>query len=370
MTKKAIAEAVVHAVEDTGGLMGLFDDTPTAKEEKKPETSATFTGEQDKTLMEMKDSNKTWAEIATKLDKDADECKARFKLIKPADWKPTEKGGNQKKEQNKKGDKGKDQGKKSQKESEKKEESTNTKGNDNRGILLTFPVSNNLAGNGNNESTDNNGTTGNGGSNNMGGHNMWGSWETAPENAGENADTGKGEESWGKDQWGDADGGEQTWKGDGGGDDAWATVDGAADSGNTGSGAKEGANAWDTTETWGQTPTGGDSSSKPGSKAPSKSGSKAPSKKSTTKPQPAVASTPTPTTEPLMYEITPDDTFSADDLRAIARILQQDAKMVWNRVSWRFRDKTGRNVDPDVFEEKITGRIEGKGREERSQSGG
>jgi hypothetical protein len=61
-----------------------------------------------------------------------------------------------------------------------------------------------------------------------------------------------------------------------------------------------------------------------------------------------------------MYEITPDAIFSADDLRTIARILQQDAKMVWDRVSWRFMDKTGRHVEPDVFEEKITGRGEGR----------
>jgi hypothetical protein len=32
---------------------------------------------------------------------------------------------------------------------------------------------------------------------------------------------------------------------------------------------------------------------------------------------------------------------------------------VWNRVSWRFRDKTGRTVAPEVFERKINGRVEG-----------
>ncbi|KAL6710326.1 hypothetical protein ACN47E_009272 [Coniothyrium glycines] len=60
-------------------------------------------------------------------------------------------------------------------------------------------------------------------------------------------------------------------------------------------------------------------------------------------------------------ELRPDDTFSVDDLRLLARILQQDAAMVWKRVSWRFRDKTGRIIDPDVFEKKITGKVEGKG---------
>ncbi|KAF7680853.1 hypothetical protein GT037_002504 [Alternaria burnsii] len=66
------------------------------------------------------------------------------------------------------------------------------------------------------------------------------------------------------------------------------------------------------------------------------------------------------TTRPLELEVKPDDTFSADDLRLVARILQQDCSMVWNRVSWRFRDKTGRTLHPDEFEKKITGRLEGK----------
>jgi hypothetical protein len=69
------------------------------------------------------------------------------------------------------------------------------------------------------------------------------------------------------------------------------------------------------------------------------------------------------TGRPLALEVKPDDTFSADDLRLVARILQQDCSMVWNRVSWRFRDKTGRTLHPDEFEKKITGRLEGKGSE-------
>jgi hypothetical protein len=31
-------------------------------------------------------------------------------------------------------------------------------------------------------------------------------------------------------------------------------------------------------------------------------------------------------------------------------------------VSWRFKDKTGRNLHPDVFEKKITGRLDKDGR--------
>ena len=116
--------------------MGLFDDTPAVKDEPKPETSAAFTDEQDKTLMEMKTSNNTWAEIATKLGKDTDECKTRFKVIKPAGWKPDEKGGNQKKEQNKGGNKGKGQGKQSGVK-EKKDGKASTNGNGNTGSYIT-----------------------------------------------------------------------------------------------------------------------------------------------------------------------------------------------------------------------------------------
>lgn len=58
------------------------------------------------------------------------------------------------------------------------------------------------------------------------------------------------------------------------------------------------------------------------------------------------------------YKVSPDDTFSQDELKLIARILQQDCSMVWERVSWRFKDKTGRALHPHVFEKKITGRLE------------
>ncbi|KAH6613847.1 hypothetical protein C7974DRAFT_443732 [Boeremia exigua] len=71
---------------------------------------------------------------------------------------------------------------------------------------------------------------------------------------------------------------------------------------------------------------------------------------------------PSKSAPPTSYELTPDQTFSAADLRLIARILQQDCQLVWDRVSWRFRDKTGRNLLPSVFEEKITGRVVGEDR--------
>jgi hypothetical protein len=65
---------------------------------------------------------------------------------------------------------------------------------------------------------------------------------------------------------------------------------------------------------------------------------------------------------PAEYKVAPDGTFSQDELKLIARILQQDCSMVWERVSWRFKDKTGRNLHPDVFEKKITGRLDKDGR--------
>ena len=63
------------------------------------------------------------------------------------------------------------------------------------------------------------------------------------------------------------------------------------------------------------------------------------------------------------YKVSPDDTFSQNELKLIARILQQDCSMVWERVSWRFKDKTGRALHPHVFEKKITGRV-GKDRKD------
>jgi hypothetical protein len=141
-SKQAVADAVVQVVEETGGLLGmdLSDDTPAKEEEKKLEVSATFTAEQDKTLMDMKTSNNTWAEIEAKLGKGADDCKERFKLIKPAGWVPADKGGNQKKQQKKGDNKGKTQKNQPQK-AEKKDESNNAHASGNTHVPLTFPQS-------------------------------------------------------------------------------------------------------------------------------------------------------------------------------------------------------------------------------------
>jgi len=62
------------------------------------------------------------------------------------------------------------------------------------------------------------------------------------------------------------------------------------------------------------------------------------------------------------YIVSPDDDFSGKDLRIAARILKQDESQVWERLSWRFRDKTGRNLHPDIFEKKFTGKVAKKER--------
>jgi hypothetical protein len=113
--------------------------------------------------------------------------------------------------------------------------------------------------------------------------------------------------------------------------DAWGpgATDGANDTNNN-------TTSWDTN---------------PAPPAGGKPASNAPSTKSTSKHR-----------APLELEVKPDETFSADDLRLVARILQEDYRMVWNRVSWRFRDKTGRTVGAEVFKKKITGKVEGKER--------
>ncbi|KAH7088703.1 hypothetical protein FB567DRAFT_316683 [Paraphoma chrysanthemicola] len=119
-------------------------------------------------------------------------------------------------------------------------------------------------------------------------------------------------------------------------------------------------NAWGGGDTWGTAPAPAKTASKAGSKAHSHHSA---SHKSSHR-HSSQNNTPTP----VELEVKPDDVFSADDLRMVARILQQDYQMVWNRVSWRFKDKTGRTIAPAVFEKKITGRVEGKdGKEEKRE---
>jgi hypothetical protein len=173
--------------------------------------------------------------------------------------------------------------------------------------------------------------------NTSGGGNESGDWRGQSGDAG--ADTGNAAWNNGDQQPSSNAGGEPAWKNT----DGDGTNDAAGDQWNSDPAQNNGAgnNAWETPA------------------APAVNSTKAPSiraasHKSTHHRSERMAA-------PLEIEVRPDETFSADDLKTVARILQQDYQMVWNRVSWRFRDKTGRNVAPEVFEKKITGRVEGEG---------
>ncbi|KAF1936239.1 hypothetical protein EJ02DRAFT_438669 [Clathrospora elynae] len=372
-------------------------------EEKKDDNDASsgWTKQQDEKMMQMKtdDAKVTWAKVAEEVGKPQDECKEHFKTIKPKDWRPNlaQKGGGSggggdggKKGKNK--GKGQSQGgnnKGSKKEEKKEDASGGAEGN----------------------AWD----TQAGGDEVLGGGDIFGTADDDKKDSGNNgAGTGANNVSWsnpggpditgGNAGWGDSGGraavnhtGGGGWdktgagKSTGGGDTTWANADtsgggrgtgndvgvgrGWDDTVNTGGGGGVDAVVWGTTNN--QTnKTGGDSADAWDTPAPAKSASKAESKSQSNKPPSQSRShhpshnTPLSTTaRPLELEIKPDETFSADDLRLVARILQQDCSMVWERVSWRFRDKTGRKVPAEVFEKKITGYVEGKGSERGSRRG-
>ncbi|KAI1664822.1 Myb-DNA-bind-6 multi-domain protein [Pyrenophora tritici-repentis] len=331
--------------------------------EKKADESQSWTKEQDEKLIQLKTQNAVmkWTKIAEEVGKPHGECARRFKEIKPVDWKPdiAKKGGAAGGGDGGGGKKGK-KGK---------------KGNDNRAVENEIEAPADIG-----VGDDSFGMLGLGIDDDVNKGNSdkkedsWGKqasvhasgvasgWEKPGETTGWD-DTGDNNAGWGGPTA--ATGGADT-----SGEIAW-------DSGNTWGGndqAGAGADNAVTSNTWNNP--GGDgvadqwsAPTKPASaprsnKAPSKA-PKAPSqsrsqgKDEVKPPEPAE---PAPA-RPVTIELRPDDTFSADDLRQIARILQQDCAMVWNRVSWRFKDKTGRTLHPDVFEKKITGQVEGKGSE-------
>ncbi|KAF9694499.1 hypothetical protein EKO04_007653 [Ascochyta lentis] len=406
------------AEDDVCGFLGgaMFDEAPAATANDKTaqnDTSAnnSWTAEQDKKLMNMKNENKSWTEIVEDIGKDQKQCKDRFNKIKPTGWRPeNSKGGGKQKQGKQRGEKGQ---KDATKKEDKKQAETSGGGWDN-------PFEN--SGNTNNATADGGFKDGSGGD--PWNDNDNGGWDLA----GDDKKEGNGESGgmdWGMggvsgdnkndegfnptgDDWGAPGGGSGNNKNDEGfnpmGDGWGAPGEGSGDNGV--------ANGWDTTAaagadagtSWGDTKnnespganapgdrnngfTNSNSNSggkapgnwdtgftnlndnsawhaPPAPKGPSNKGSKPPSKKAASHAGFKQRSTREPEkparTAPTEYELTPDSTFSANDLRLVARILQQDCQMVWNRVSWRFRDKTGRNLDPDVFEKKITGRVEGK----------
>ncbi|KAF2855897.1 hypothetical protein T440DRAFT_385452 [Plenodomus tracheiphilus IPT5] len=386
-SKKAATE---KAASEAGGMFGLFDapdnDTKSdKKDQSKDDNASDWTQQQDERLMKLKTENPnlSWSEIAVEVGKSADQCKGRFKNIKPKDWKPdtAKKGGkngkggkNKGNNQNNNGQKGgNNQNKNGQKGSERNgRRQKETEGNDSGDVF--GGAAGDLWGSGN----DNfGGNTGGDAGNNLSGNDA--AWN-ADNNT--SADTG--------DLWGNKSNNGSA-AGTNSGPAGWETFGATGNDANGRGGALD--NTWDATPaadgvaagaTWGGTPAqdtnndnnfGADNSWN--TKIPAKAASKAPSKaatvKATSQNQRNQQSQPQHTSHnntaqnvivaPLELEVKPDDTFSADDLRLVARILQQDCSMVWNRVSWRFRDKTGRALHPDVFEQKITGHVEGKSSE-------
>jgi hypothetical protein len=65
------------------------------------------------------------------------------------------------------------------------------------------------------------------------------------------------------------------------------------------------------------------------------------------------------------HDIYPDVNFSQQDILIIAKLLKEDHQLLWNRIASRFRDKTGRNLHPWTFEEKVTGKSRRKEDSER-----
>lgn len=359
--KKAATE---QPGSDTGGgLMDLFAGAGNDKKSEKndqgkgAETNG-WSPQQDAKLMELKTENASlaWDAIAVEVGKSADQCKGRFKNIKPKDWKPNvaKKGGGRgktKRDDNQNNAGSKD-GQKNGKQNDAKKNNADT----------------GWGGDGGNNSGS--------GNDNTGGNTTWNTGNT-----GGQVDTG-----WDNLNSFGNDAGAATGKQDNSGTAA------ASNTGPPGCDTTEGNTAgagWDTlathtaaTDAWPTTT--GENNNNFGcggnwnNPSPAKSASKAPSKASKVKssshhhqksPQTPLKHTSPKNanqnliTAPLELEVSPDNTFSADDLRLVARILQQDCSMVWDRVSWRFRDKTGRTLHPDLFERKITGHVEGKGSE-------
>ncbi|KAF2261371.1 hypothetical protein CC78DRAFT_583809 [Lojkania enalia] len=89
-TKKDMAVPSIQGGSDNGyGIGGLWGKLQAEKERQDAEE--TWTTANDARLLEMKNDNLTWKDIAEELGRAQYECKERFKIIKPADWKPTSK---------------------------------------------------------------------------------------------------------------------------------------------------------------------------------------------------------------------------------------------------------------------------------------
>lgn len=350
-----------------------------------------FTTEQDEFIVKRRTENvgEPWINVANDLpgdQKSADQCKERFKAIKPKDWKPNNsKGGN-------KGEgkqKGKNKGEKGNKKQEGKNENSgeaggawNTPGNDkneNCGNEWNNTGENDTWNKGGDDGVNNDPWHNGGGWDNTGADNNTGeavqdNWNTNP------GDNNTGEADG--DKW-NANGDDNAGAGNTGGDE-WCG--GGGDWGNTGDGnnANCADNSWPNNKNSDSkfqksfSKGGGSHQTKPDKNGgwennnPSeahndnaddwnnKNGDRwvnsgggnenviENSRKGGTNRASSVIMNYT--------DIYPDNTFSMDDLARISRIMKRDYEQVWFRLSCAFRDKTGRHIPPHVFQEKLMGR--------------
>ncbi|EUC41849.1 hypothetical protein COCMIDRAFT_57232, partial [Bipolaris oryzae ATCC 44560] len=322
---------------------------PEQGEAKKPDDANIWTKEEDEQLLQMKTENASWKTIQDKFGKTRKQCTERWNIVKPADWKSenannnTGKGNASQKDtkcDEQKQNQGTKDGKKDGNKEEGKKDAEVPDDPCNVTLGATF------------------GETSDDKQSEAEKANNAGTWDTDdPTNIGNTGDAKDG-----NDTWTNMDGAGDNKDGDP--DDPWGPVTWVTTNEETNPVSPPGgdtinqetiaANAWGTTVlNLQQPPTPAKPASVPRStKAPSEARSR---RSSSSKSKPSAA-------RPAEIELEPDDTFSADDLRLIARILQQDCSMVWSRLSWRFRDKTGRMLHPEVFERKITGTVEGKGK--------
>ncbi|KAH7398557.1 hypothetical protein BKA66DRAFT_437604 [Pyrenochaeta sp. MPI-SDFR-AT-0127] len=382
-----------------------------------------WTEEQDKRLMEIKtdEPSTPWNKIAEEVGKPQDQCKERFKQIKPGDWKPNvakRSGGKKGKDKQENQNNQNDSNTKAKKDEPTNGDPADQWGGDTWGD--TFETYNNNQTDWKNNKTNTGGADGGPGPTDT-------TWNNIPNNG----DT----DLWGKDEWANNDNNNAwnqptvgsnrhgTSKAGGGGvatgeTDAWNNVgdewnyartenrsanNGGRSGPTRGTGACNDTNGFQNSagerDEWannggGRDTKGGwdanrlrsnnnsrDTSDPRAAQLPPIFTSKPNSKPATdhvaaqhrsrhhsqnhvqlhtehqAENMPTSNNTGANMLAPRSYEIEPDATFSADDLRLIARILQQDSSLVWNRVSWRFKDKTGRELHPGVFEKKITGKM-------------
>lgn len=354
-----------------------------------------FTKAQDDEIMRRKTDNggESWAVIAKSLPGDAktiNQCKERFKAIKPADWKPASSQDKQQGAQDKKEDKG---GKDKKKEENGPEASGGQSGWNKTG-------ENNNSGGGVLD-WDNSGGNGTGGGG--GGGDVNDAWDAA---AWPDVDIGGGDNSNSGDKSGEAD----NWNQDGGkgnnaggNNDNWGDPPGGGSQKNdNATGGDVGGDGWGNDNNWGGNAAADSANDVPGwgqEKSASKFQKSARSKANTNDKAYSKSNIKSNMKENGdrnsnnghniatgngkgnwsgngngnvhgnggggedsasvsfgFNDVYPNEVFSMDDLVRISRLLKRDHENVWFRLSCAFRDKTGRYIHEDVFKEKLLGK--------------